>query len=321
MGALVVALYLYGFHLAVVLVACVVFSLCATFFGPASQALLPEIVPRSALDRANGLFESSEAVVGIAGSAAAGALIVTLGAVPSLGIDAASFGVAALFVALLGATAASSSAPRAPGRLADQVREGLAYLGRTVGLLELTIASLVLNFLFAFLLTFLVVYSTDLLHGGALVYAILEALLAAGWGAGGLLVGKLRLTRHTGGLWAYSAFAQGLILVVLVLEPTVPVAFPLFLAAGVMQGVLNVAWLSTVQAVVPERLQGRYFATDTMASFAAIPVAQVAGGLLIASRGVPFTFLAAGIASIGAGVGLVPLRELRRIGYDPGRSA
>ncbi|MGI0130338.1 MAG: hypothetical protein ACREEC_09355, partial [Thermoplasmata archaeon] len=55
----------------------------------------------------NGLFESSESIVGIAGSAAAGVLVVAVGAIPSLGIGAASYLVAALFIALVGSTVAS----------------------------------------------------------------------------------------------------------------------------------------------------------------------------------------------------------------------
>ncbi len=45
MGALVVVLYLLGFNLAIIVLASAIFAICATFFGPGSQALLPELVP------------------------------------------------------------------------------------------------------------------------------------------------------------------------------------------------------------------------------------------------------------------------------------
>jgi MFS transporter, DHA3 family, macrolide efflux protein len=182
MGALVVALYLLGFDLLLIVLAAAVFSICATFFGPASQALLPEIVPREGLDKANGLFESSESIVAIAGSAAAGILVVAIGAIPSLGVDAASYLVGALFIALIGATVAAKKLPTGSESLAREVREGLTYLRRTRGLLQLTLVALVSNFLFSIVLTFLVVYTSNVLHGTALVYGGLEALLAAGWG-------------------------------------------------------------------------------------------------------------------------------------------
>jgi MFS transporter, DHA3 family, macrolide efflux protein len=322
MAALVLALELLGFHLVLIVAASAVFALCATFFAPGSQALLPEIVAKEHLDRANGLFESSESVVGIAGNAVAGVLILAVGAVPSLGVDALGYLVAALFIVWMGATTTLSGPDRPPAEpLLHQVREGLRYLGRTLGLLEITLISLVLNFLFSFVLTFFVVYTADLLHGSALVYGVLEALLAAGWGLGGLLVGRFRLTRFTGRLAAASGIADGVAVLGLVFVPVVPVALAVFLAIGVVQGVTNVAWLSTVQAIVPERLQGRYFATDNMLSFAGIPAAQIVGGVLITLHGISFTFLLAGLGCLVAGgVGLL-LRELRSVGYDPRRPA
>jgi MFS family permease len=317
MGALVVALYLLGFDLLLIVLAAAVFSICATFFGPASQALLPEIVPREGLDKANGLFESSESIVAIAGSAAAGILVVAIGAIPSLGVDAASYLVGALFIALIGATVAAKKLPTGSESLAREVREGLTYLRRTRGLLQLTLVALVSNFLFSIVLTFLVVYTSNVLHGTALVYGGLEALLAAGWGIGGLSVGRLRLTRFTGRVWILSGFVEGSIILGLILVPNVLVAFPLMLAVGIWQGILNVTWLSTVQAGVPQELQGRYLATDNAISYAAIPGSQILGGILIVTSGLATTFIFVGIGSLLASVGFLALGQLRKLGYDP----
>ena len=85
-------------------------------------------------------------------------LIVTVGAIPSLGIDAASYVVAALFIALIGATVAPKAQIARTEGLFQEVREGSAYLRNAKGLFQLTIASLVMNFLFSIVLTFLVVY-------------------------------------------------------------------------------------------------------------------------------------------------------------------
>lgn len=52
MGGLVITLYIGGFHLSIIVLASVVFAVCATFFAPGSQALLREIIPRESLDRA-----------------------------------------------------------------------------------------------------------------------------------------------------------------------------------------------------------------------------------------------------------------------------
>ncbi len=243
--------------------------------------------------------------------------MVTVGALPSLGIDAASYLVAALFIALIGAVVVSK-APTTPSEgLVREVQEGLTYLRRTRGLFQLTLVSLVTNFLFSIVLTFLVVYTSSVLHGSALVYGGIEALLAAGWGIGGLLVGRLRLTRYTGRLAALTGFVEGAVVLGLILVPTLALVFPLVLAVGVWQGILNVSWLSTVQAGVPPQLQGRYLAMDNAISYAAIPGSQILGGILILATGLPITFLFVGIGSLVAGVGFLSLGRLRKLGYDP----
>jgi hypothetical protein len=320
MAGLILALYAAGFHLVFVLFAAAVFSLCATFFAPGSQALLPELVPREALADANGLFESSESIVGIAGSAVGGVLIVLVGAVPSLGVDAVSYLLGAICIAFIGATALSSRTRATPERsagLGREVAEGFRFLRGSPGLLQVTVVSSVLNFLISFLMGFLVVYTAVVLHGSAVVYGGLEAALAAGWAIGGLVVGRLGLTRRAGMVWVASAFVEGLVMVGIVAVPAAPFAVAAMIVLGVSQGVVNVAWLSTVQAIVPERLLGRYFALETAVSYAAIPLSQIVGGVLIVLHGVPFTFAAAGLGSIATGALALLLREFRRVGYDP----
>ncbi len=94
-------------------------------------------------------------------------------------------------------------------------------------------------------------------------------------------------------------------------------ALPLIFVVAIWQGVLNVAALSTVQAVVPQEIQGRYLATDNALSYAAIPASQIFGGILIATSGLPFTFLLVGIGSVVAGIAFLFLRSLRTFGYSP----
>ncbi len=317
MGALVLSLRLLGFDLPLIVLATAVFAVCSTFYGPASQAMLPQIVARGELDVANGVFESTESIAGIVGNPVAGVLILTIGAVPSLGVDAAGYLVGAVFIALIATAATAERSSAARPRLLAEVRAGLAYLRRATGLFQMTLAFLVSNFLFSIVLTFLVVYTSRVLHGDALVYGGIEAAMAAGWGIGGMLVGRLGLTRYTGRLAALTGLVEGAVVLGLVLVPLVGVALPLLLVAGIWQGLVNVAWLSTVQAGIPHEVQGRYLATDNALSYAAIPASQILGGVLIVATGLPSTFLVAALGSLAAGLAFLALAPLRRVGYDP----
>src|SRR3954471_9188033 len=71
------------------------------FFNPASTGLMPEIVPAERLQQANGVRATALSGGEIAGPAIAGVLIAGFGPGWALAIDAATFAVSALFLALL----------------------------------------------------------------------------------------------------------------------------------------------------------------------------------------------------------------------------
>lgn len=66
-------------------------GLIGIFYTPATEALLPSLVPEKDLARANGILGATSQVIGIGGYAVAGVLVSQLGAGPSLLIDAISF--------------------------------------------------------------------------------------------------------------------------------------------------------------------------------------------------------------------------------------
>jgi MFS family permease len=71
------------------------------FFNPASTGLTPMTVSAERLQQANALRGLALASTGIVGSALSGVLVVTVGPGRALAIDAASFGVSAIFLAQL----------------------------------------------------------------------------------------------------------------------------------------------------------------------------------------------------------------------------
>src|SRR5262249_8001292 len=91
------------------------------FFTPASSGLVPQTVPTSLLQRANGLMSVARYSAYVFGAAAGGALVATMGAGWAIALDAATFGVSVLLLAgmLIPAVAATMRAPRFVRELAD----------------------------------------------------------------------------------------------------------------------------------------------------------------------------------------------------------
>jgi MFS family permease len=136
-----VAIFLAGGNITVVLVFNVIFATVTVFFAPAEAAMIPKVVPREQLVAANGLFTLTLNAAFALGFAFLGPLIVTIvgGPEPVILVVAALYAIAA---ALCLTQPTDKPLPRASGSLRgeideashavggtfDQLREGVAYI-------------------------------------------------------------------------------------------------------------------------------------------------------------------------------------------------
>jgi hypothetical protein len=105
-------------------------------------------------------------------------------------------------------------------------------------------------------------------------------------------------------------------LIVLVLIPVPLVAYSTIFLFGLFLGFATTTWLSAVQILVPNEMQGRYFGIDQLGSFAILPVGQILGGLAIAAFGLPWSFGIAGAGFILVSIGFLVFPDLRNLGYS-----
>jgi MFS family permease len=321
MAVVVLDLHLRGFDLAPILAANFVVGAFTTVFNPAESAILPSIVEGRLVADANGLVRSSRAALQFVGASIAGVLIVTVGPVVGVGVNAVTFLVSGL---LLVGLRVPSRVPRSgggarerPGYFED-VAEGFRWLWRSKGFFQLTLSATFFNFCSAIVGTFLVVFATVVLHGSALVFALLLAAEVAGSAIGSLAVGRTNAARWAGRAWVvpYGA-VSALLTLALVLVPSVPVALAVLFGLGAFGGFAGTAWLTAAQLLVPTEMQGRYFGIDSLGSIAIMPAAQIGGALLIVTYGVRETYLAAGLLWLVAGLAFLVPRALWDLGWRP----
>jgi MFS family permease len=318
LGLLSVDLFLRGFDLVPILAAAATVGAFTVIFNPAEQALIPSIVAPHLVADANGLVRSSRSILQFVGASVAGGLIATVGARAGIVANALTFVVSGLL--LLGMRVArpppaARGRPGAAGFLAE-VAAGFAWLRRASGFLQLTLSATVFNFCSSIVGTFLVVFATVVLHGSALVFALLLAAEVAGAAIGSLLVGRTGAVRWAGKAWVvpYGATSAAVLLLV-VLVPSVPTALGALFLLGALGGFAGTAWLTAAQLLVPPEMQGRYFGIDNLGSVAIIPAAQIGGALLITAYGVRDAYLAAGVVWLVAGLAFLAPRALWRLGY------
>jgi MFS family permease len=320
-----IALIVLGFNLWLVLAASFILGAFSAVFQPAERAMIPSILEKEQLADANGLIQLTSSLAQALSNALGGALVVAVGAILAIGLNSVTFLVSGLLIATLATrkphtTEEAAKNPEKPkvGFMED-TREGLRYLVANRPLLLLTISAGVFNFFFGMILPFFVIYTEELLHGDATTYGIFLGLFSLGAAPGSLLVARIGAVRRAGLTWTIAGVVGGILLLVLVLVPDTLVAFSAIFIFGVFMGFAATTWVSIVQIIVPNEMQGRYFGIDQLGSFAVIPVGQIVGGLAIAALGLSWSY---GIASGGiliSSLAFWGFADLRKLGFtaDP----
>ncbi|HWX45417.1 MAG TPA: MFS transporter [Solirubrobacteraceae bacterium] len=319
------------------------------FFDPASEAIVPELLPVAQLGRANALDQLARPLaLRLAGPALGGLLVGVLGAGAAFLVDGATFVVSA---ATLWAMSSRGAASRARGGAAEgspvgagggllgstgggilgsdvavELREGWAYVRRHVWLWG-TFASAGIAYLLFMgptevLLPFMVKHE---LHGSG-------AQLGLVLGAGGLGSLACALAMGRSGLPARSVTFIYLVWTLATLAVAgyglataiwqlmlASLAFNLLETAGM------IVWATLKQRHVPGALLGRVSSLDWLVSIGLLPVSLALTGPLSAALGVRATLIVAGLAGAAATLGglLLPgMRSVdRRMAADTGQGS
>lgn len=322
-GALALFVLLYGASTIVLIAVVFAVSAFGTAFRPATNATIPRILPASDVADGNGLLQGGSTIASFLGSPVGGVLVVTVGAVVGLAVNALTFAISGAMIFLMviptigrpGATAA----PRAS--LLTEVAEGLRYLRSQTALLLITLTAMGANFFLSIWGGFTVIYVADQLHQGATGFGIMVAANTAGFAIGALIPGRLRTDRAPG-LWLPASWGLvGFFIIGLALTTSLPLAVLLTLGGGTLLSLGNTTWLTGVQHSVPDEYLGRYFATDEAGSFAMIPAGVAVGGVLVLLIGISRTFLVAGVGAALLNLVLVVSPAVRRWGRQATKTA
>lgn len=290
----------------------------STVFRPAYNTLVPRLVDRPLLGRANGLIYACAAIASAIATLVVGALLSVGPVLYALAIPfLLYFGTQATLVFVSGGHAGSTRGDHRS--IWADARDGFGYLAARRDLLEMTIAALVVNFLAALALVELALYVASwlgLVEG--IYYGAMVTAATAGAAVGFVLIGRLRFEERAGAVMIALVFAMGACLVALALVRSVWLALPILFVYGLVPGMITTVFLSAVQATVPAERMGRVFAADELGSYSLVPAGQWAGGLLTLAVGIQGTYLIAGgaIAILGLTM-LFGFGALRRLGYRP----
>ncbi len=282
------------------------------FFDPAKLAIVPEIVPRGRLLRANSLLATGENLTEILGWAFAGVLLAFVSTSAAFVIDAATFAVSAAALTLMRYRApARAAAERSARALWGELQEGLSFLRLHRGLRAntLMIVVCVAGLGAAYPLTFML--AVKVLGGGTKAFGALEAAVGAGYLVGSIALVALAPQMHKGWTMIGGLLLMGVCLAVVSVTGSVWQACIPFLIFGVANAAALIAVDTYLQETVPQGLRGRVLGTRFTLTQGTYALSVLAGGALAGFFDVQALFVVAGaIIVLGAVLGLLT-REVR----------
>lgn len=280
LGVLVVLILAGAGHILVLYVTAFALGVCQVVYDSAARAILPQLVDRRRLDKANSWLTVEETVgQDFVGPPVGAALFGWFRAAPFLG-TAIGFALAAgLVLAVPGRFRAKRTAPTTlPTTLRADIREGLRWLWRHPMLRDLTILSGLIAAFMSMATSLTVLYALHTLRLSPSLYGILFIAMGIGGLAGSFAVGPLtsRLGRPR-----MITIAVAIAPVMFVLLGTVPNRWAaggwfFGLAAGVTMW--NVLSMSVRQAMIPAELLGRVLGAHRVALWGGIPPGALLGG-------------------------------------------
>lgn len=295
-------------------------------FLPASFAIMPSLVEKTQLQAANAISTACVQVGALAGPALAGVLVAAWGSAPAFAVDAATFGVSALTLAMIGrpqartAVAADDGGTAPAGQLGQVggldeqgVGEAQPTHGPASGVWQLLrrerVLKLVLVLVTATNLAFGGVFEVALpdlahQHFGAAGFGALLAALSLGTLAGTLAAARASGRRRPAVTASYPLLGAAAVIALTPFLGGLPGAAAAVLLFGAGTGFANIVFITALQKWTPAQLLGRVMSLVMLASLGSFPISVAVTGQLVGHLGpAPFFPIAGallGLAILGA---------------------
>ena len=256
-------------------------------FSVAAPALVPALVPRESLARANGRLELARSAAYAGGPALAGALVAWAGA-PAAFVLAAVLSVSA--VCLLWGLTEPARAAAAPRHPLLEIRDGAQFVWRQTFLRPMLLTGVAWNISWFVLQAAYVPYAVRAL--GLSAQAV--GLTLAGYGAG-MVFGALLASRIVGAMPfgraiqfgpAVSVLAAATIVATLFM-PSGVLAFAAFFLFGAGPIIWTITSTTLRQSITPGAMLGRVSSVFLTVNAGSRPVGAALGGLVGAAWGEP----------------------------------
>lgn len=298
----------------------VVFLIAAgeTIVDTSAQSLLPALVPKDELDRANGRLFSTMTIAHRFIGPPLGGLLFGIAVVAPVIADSVSFAIAALLIlSLRGRYSASTREARALQTVRASVIEGLRWMWAHRPIRAFAIGAALLNIGIMAGEAILVLFATEQLSLGGIGFGALFAATAAGYAGGSAIAPPITARADRLKIIGISVAGVAFALATIAVASHWLVAALGLFVIGLASGLWDVIAVSFRQAAVPDRLLGRIMAAYRVIAHGSIPVGALLGGIAARAGGNRAAFWVGAIVVFLAV--FYVLANLRGVELDPAK--
>ena len=291
---------------------------CGTAFnGPAWQASVGEMVPRSALPAAVALNSMGFNIARSLGPALGGAIVAAAGAAAAFAINAASY----LGLIAVLARWHPERAPRTlpPESIGTAMGAGIRYVAMSPNLRIVLTRAAVFGLAASAIPALMPVIARDQVAGGPLTYGLLLGAFGVGAVLGALGSGRLRTWLSTEWIVRLAASAITVGAAMCAISTMMPVTMLALLLAGAGWVLALSTFTVTVQMAAPRWVAGRAVALYQMAAFGGMALGSWMFGELADAHGIAAAMtVAAAVQALSVPLGLVfSLPQAESLNLDP----
>ncbi len=260
-------------------------SLTAAFFDPAMQSIIPEIVEKEDLTKANGISQTVDGVCTVAGPLLGAVAISALGMTWVFFANSVSFFVSAFLAFFIKTNRACSSSAEKTNILSE-VREGFSFI-RGQSRITLVLQVIAIAHLFVGGLTVSLPFLARALEGsGVNNLGYLEMTLGAGLFAGAAFMSVKKKANINERILVSLMMALGFCFIIISVSQLLKVEavyayMPIMIIIGACISCASVFWISLLQRYTPGNMTGRVFSVSTLIGNTSLPVAYGIFGILL----------------------------------------
>lgn len=277
-----------------------IFGLGETVYDNATIAMVPTLVDKPGLEKANSRMQAADLVVqNFIATPIAGVLLAVSIIIPVLS-TAAGFLVAAVLALTLPLAAGRSALPEEPvarSTVRADAREAVQYLLRHRFLRGMVLVTSAVGGLLAFAQATIVLFLLDTLHVPLAAIGFATAVVGVGGLVGALVASPLVARWGRSRVMLASVIVTGLAILGTGLAPNIWVALVLYALSACGVSIWNVPWGALRQDIVPGRLLGRITGLTRTFVWGIFPIASVLGGL-VARIDLRLPFIVGGILMV-----------------------